>query len=143
MRKLIPFLALLLIACIPSIAQAHPRKQKQHGQLTAKATSHSVTLNWTASTVPTGAPPVTGYNVKRGTATGADTQLAAAGVAITFADTTVVAGTTYFYEVTALNQCNGPSPAAACESGPSNEISVTVPNNVAPNPPGNLTGTPQ
>jgi len=107
----------------------------------ALAQSHSVTLNWTASVVPAGQPPITFYQVWRGTAAGAETFLANAGATngvpnITYTDTAVVNGTTYFYVVYSLNSV-GPS------ATPSNEVTVTIPATVpvVPIPPTNLTGT--
>jgi titin len=87
------------------------------------ATSHSVNLSWVAST-----DPVTGYNVYKGTAAGAETTLLTATpiTALTFDDTTEVAGT-YFYVVTSI--LNG------VESLHSNEVSVSL----RPAPPTALT----
>jgi fibronectin type 3 domain-containing protein len=89
--------------------------------------AHSATLTWTAATVPNGGAPVTSYNVYRGTTSGSETLLASAGNVLTYTDSAVTAGTQYFYEVTAFN--------SAGESAKSNEISGTIPNPVAPNPP--------
>jgi len=76
---------------------------------------HNITLNWTAPTAG-GAP--TSYNVKRGTAAGAETQLASVTVpATTYVDSAGVGGTKYFYVVTAVN--------SGGESVPSNEVSAT------------------
>jgi hypothetical protein len=87
--------------------------------------AQSVTLNWGASPVATGHSAATSYQVWRGTVSKGETLLTTAGtggnvgLALTFTDTTVVAGTTYFYEVFALN-ASGPS-------GPSNEATAVVP----------------
>ena len=61
-------------------------------------TSHKLTLSWLAS-------PTAGvkYNVYRGTsATGTFLQIATDVVGLTYADSNGVAGTTYFYEVSAI-----------------------------------------
>jgi hypothetical protein len=80
------------------------------------ATSHTVTLNWTASTTPS----VT-YNVYRAsTAGGPYTKLTATTVTTTsYTDSNVVAGQNYYYVTTAVNS-NG-------ESGYSNEAPATIP----------------
>jgi fibronectin type 3 domain-containing protein len=89
-------------------------------------TPHSVSLSWTAST-----STVVGYNVYRGTTTGGPyTKISAAPVAGTvFTDSSVIAGTTYFYVATAVDSSGN-------ESVNSNEATVTVPKN--PNPPSGL-----
>lgn len=87
------------------------------------ATTHSITLTWTASVTP----GVT-YTVYRATATAGPFVAVASGVAgVTFTDTTAVPGTAYFYEVDAV------STATSADSGPSNEVNGTEPSN--PNPP--------
>ncbi len=66
--------------------------------------SHTVSLAWTAST----STSVTGYYIYRGTTTGQYAKLnASAPVSSTaFTDTTIQAGTTYYYVVTAVNSSN-------------------------------------
>lgn len=79
---------------------------------------HQIVLTWNAD-----ADPVSGYNVYRGTATGQESKTkinTALVTALTFTDTSVVAGTTYFYEVTGVS-------AAGNESADSAEASATVP----------------
>jgi len=79
--------------------------------LTATAGSQQVCLSWTASS------GATGYNVKRGAASGGPyTQIATAS-ATSYIDTNVTAGTTYYYVVTAVN--------SGGESGNSNQASAT------------------
>jgi hypothetical protein len=82
-----------------------------------QAVAHSVSLSWTAST-----STVVGYNVYRGTTSGGPYTLITSSPVngTTFTDTTVQAGATYFYVVTAVDT-NGN------ESVNSNEVSVTVP----------------
>jgi hypothetical protein len=78
---------------------------------------HSVDLSWTAST-----SVVSGYNVYRGTQSGGPyTKLNVALVGgTTFTDNTVVAGNTYFYVVTAVDNLNHESPF-------SNEAKAVIP----------------
>ena len=86
--------------------------------LVANGGQGNVGLNWNAST------GATSYNILRSTTTGTETQYATSGTN-SFTDTGVVAGTTYFYVVQAVN--------AAGASGNSNEASGTP---TAPPPPG-------
>lgn len=79
--------------------------------------THSVNLSWRAST-----SAIVGYNVYRGTSNGGpytrmNSQLISA---LSFTDTNVGAGTTYYYVCTSVN-------AAGEESGDSNQVSVAVP----------------
>jgi hypothetical protein len=80
------------------------------------ANSHTVTLNWTASTTPS----VT-YRVYRATASGAyTTPLATSLSATTYVDSTALAGQTYYYVTTAVDSNNN-------ESSHSNEATAVVP----------------
>ena len=92
------------------------------------AGTHDVILSWTASTTS----GVVGYNVYRGTASGGEstTPLNSSPVAAgctstttcTYTDaTTVVAGTTYYYTVTAVASND------VTQSADSNEVSAAVP----------------
>jgi fibronectin type 3 domain-containing protein len=78
---------------------------------------HSAALSWTAST-----STVVGYNVYRGTVSGGPyTLVNSSTVAGTqFTDSTVLAGQTYFFVVTAVASGN-------VESVNSNEVSGTIP----------------
>jgi titin len=81
---------------------------------------HDVILSWTASTT-TG---VVGYNVYRGTTSGGEsaTPLNSSPVnGTTYTDTTVQAGQTYYYVVTAVASND------VTQSADSNEVSATVP----------------
>jgi hypothetical protein len=81
--------------------------------VTATAGNNQVTLTWTAVT------GATGYNVYRGTSSGAETLLST-GTNVsgaTFTDNSAANGTQYFYYVTALN--------GSLQSGPSSEVSAT------------------
>ena len=80
--------------------------------------AHSVTLSWTAST-----SSVVGYNVYRSTVSGGPYTLMTTSGPVAgspYTDSTVQAGVTYFYVVTAVDS-NGN------ESAFSNEASTTVP----------------
>ena len=79
---------------------------------------HFIQLSWTAST----SSGVTGYNIYRGTASGAESARAInTGGPVTgtsFTDVNTVSGTTYYYVVKATNGSN--------ESPPSTEISAAA-----------------
>jgi subtilisin family serine protease len=65
--------------------------------------SGTVNLSWTAP-ASDGGSPLTTYRVYRATSTGAETLLTSLGAsATTFSDTGLTNGTTYFYEVSAVN----------------------------------------
>ena len=84
---------------------------------TGIAVTHSATLSWTAGTAI-----VVGYNVYRGTTSGGPyTKINPSLDATTsFIDTTVQAGHTYYWVVTAVNSSNA-------ESTYSNQIVATIP----------------
>jgi hypothetical protein len=65
--------------------------------------NHQVTLNWTASS-----STVSGYNVYRGTTTGGPYTIVNSSLVagITYVDTTVTSGTTYYYVTQAVNSSN-------------------------------------
>src|SRR5439155_178103 len=75
-----------------------------------------------------GGLPILEYRVYRGTSSGGESFLASAGLSLTFTDSSVTNGQTYYYQVTAKN--------AAGEGPPSNEASAT------PNPPATPPGAP-
>jgi fibronectin type 3 domain-containing protein len=97
--------------------------------LTAIAGVNSVRLAWAAST------GATSYNVYRGTAAGSEstTPLATNIITTTYTDTSITAGTKYFYKIAAVN--------ASGTSGASTEVSAT-PKGAPPAAPGGLTATP-
>jgi fibronectin type 3 domain-containing protein len=78
---------------------------------------HLATLSWTAST-----STVIGYNVYRGTVSGGPyTKInSSVDATTTFTDTSVQAGHTYFWVVTAVDSSN-------VESVRSSEVSATIP----------------
>jgi hypothetical protein len=82
-------------------------------------TQHTVVLSWTSSN----SPGVTGYNVYRGAVSGGpyNTKLDSSAVnGVTFTDSTVLTGQTYYYVATAVDALNN-------ESGYSNETKAIVP----------------
>ena len=103
--------------------------------LSASAGNGSVQLGWT---VPTddGGSPVTGYQIYRGGSSGTAIPLTSVGNVLTYTDSGLTNGSTYWYQVAAVN---------AADTGPrSNEASAT-PQHVAtaPSAPLNLVGTAQ
>jgi fibronectin type 3 domain-containing protein len=88
--------------------------------LVASAGNAQVALSWTGSS------GATSYNVYRGTASGAETLLQTGITTTSFTNSGLSNGTTYYYEVTAVD--------AGGESGRSNQVSATpqVPPPAAP-----------
>lgn len=93
--------------------------------LPASAQTHAVGLSWSA---PTSGGAPTGYHVYRTATSGGCSSVTAAGctnvgstsaTTTTFSDTTVQGAQTYFWVVTAFN--------TAGESGPSNQVTATIP----------------
>ncbi len=82
-----------------------------------QATAPSVTLTWTAST-----STVSGYNVYRSTTNGSGYAKISSSLvgSVTYDDTTVQSGTTYYYVVTAVN-------ASGEESTDSNQATAVIP----------------
>jgi FG-GAP-like repeat/Fibronectin type III domain len=98
-------------------APAPPSPPSAPQLASATAGNARVTLTWSAP-ASNGGASVSGYRVYRGTSSGAETLLAAIGAANTsYTDTAVVNGTTYYYEVSAVN--------SAGESALSTERSAT------------------
>ena len=70
--------------------------------LAASGANTTVNLSWSAPS-NNGGSSVTGYNVYRGTASGSEALLTSVGTTTSYSDTAVVNGTTYYYEVSAVN----------------------------------------
>jgi fibronectin type 3 domain-containing protein len=91
----------------------------------------SVALSWTVAA--TGGSAITGFNVYRGTASGTETLLASVGATtISYTDTATAPGTTYYYEVTAINsvgesiRSNEKAPAIAATAPAAPVLSATA-----------------
>ena len=81
-----------------------------------QTSQHSVTLSWNAST-----SSVQGYYVYRGTTSGGPyTRLSPLESGLSYVDSAVTSGQTYYYAVTALG-------AGSLESAYSNQASAAVP----------------
>jgi hypothetical protein len=101
---------------VTSNASGSPILVNLSGAATAPI-AHSVTLNWTAST----STSVVGYNVYRGTTSGGPyTKVASLVAGTTYTDSTVTAGATYYYCVTAAN-------STGTESAYSAQAVATIP----------------
>jgi fibronectin type 3 domain-containing protein len=83
--------------------------------LTATAGKSQVSLSW--STPANGGAAITGWTIFRSTASGAEQPIQTISSGASYVDNTVIGGTTYYYEVAALNR-NG-------AGAPSREVSVT------------------
>lgn len=117
--------AILALLAISGAAQAHPKQQK--APFRATATAHSVTLVWIADAT-TGVV----YDVSRATsATGPFVALAGAQAlsALTYVDTAVTGGTTYYYELIADCSAAGASCPAGMSgiSTPAGPVNATIP----------------
>lgn len=77
--------------------------------------NHSVSLSWTASTTS----GVSGYNVYRGASSTSMAQIASDITGISYTDTSVTAGATYYYAITAV--------ASGQQSADSNIATATIP----------------
>ena len=86
--------------------------------LTATPGVGQISLAWVA---PTGA---LNYSIFRGTSAGGETLLASGVTAKTFVDTSVVAGTRYYYTVKANNTNVLSTPPLPAASAPSNEVTA-------------------
>ncbi len=87
--------------------------------LTATAGNSQITLSWTVPS-SNGGSAITGYNVYRGTTSGSEGTTpvgTASGSTLSYTDTGLTNGQTYFYKVTAVNSVG--------QSMPSNEASAT------------------
>ena len=83
---------------------------------TATTTAHSVQLNWSASS-STG---VSGYRIYRSTVSGGYYALVASPLGLTYTDTSVQSGATYYYVVAALS-------TAGQQSLYSNQVKAVIP----------------
>ncbi|MEA3200284.1 MAG: hypothetical protein QOE90_1712 [Thermoplasmata archaeon] len=100
--------------------------------LTATGGTGQVALSWTDGS--NGGCAISAHKVYRGTASGGETLLTTSGAGTTYTDTSVTAGTTYFYKVTAVNSIG--------ESAQSNEASATPTAPTCPGPANNCFASP-
>lgn len=105
-------------ALFPLGLEAGPAAPGAPGSLTATASPGQVVLTWTAASANPSAP-VTAYTVYRGTTSGGETLLTTLGVVLTYTDTAVTGGATYYYKVSATNLVG--------EGALSSEASAAVP----------------
>ncbi len=113
-------------ASVPSHPQSHTRTRA-----TAAGGTPVIQIAWTVP--PDGGSPITGYDILRGTTSGGETYLDSTDPTQTsYADTTVTAGTTYYYEVVAVN--------AVGDGKPSNQVATAPYLATIPQPPA-LSGT--
>lgn len=125
--KRLPALFVLLLALAPGTGFA--QVPSAPSSLNVVGGAGQISLTWT------GASGATSYKVYRGTAAGGEgTSPYASGVtAVSYKDTAVTAGTTYYYKVAAVN--------ASGTSGFSNEDYDTPTSSGVPGVPGNLAAT--
>ena len=109
--------------------------------LTATAGNESVHLSWTAP--GDGGSPITGYRVYRGASSGTESFLVApAGTGTTFDDSGLTNGSTYSYQVSAVNGVGeGPRSVeqSATPQAPPNDFLSLVPARLLDTRPGNVT----
>ena len=100
--------------------------------LVAKAGISQISLSWTAPS-SNGGSAITGYNIYRSMTSGGEGTTpvgTVSGLTLTYTDTGLTNGQTYYYEITAVN--------SGIQSAPSNEASAMP--IAAPYPPQNLQG---
>jgi ABC-type transport system substrate-binding protein/fibronectin type 3 domain-containing protein len=95
--------------------------------LQATASVGHISLSW-QEPPPNGGSSITNYKIYRGTSSGGENYIATIGNLLSYSDTAVTSGTTYYYRISAVN--------AAGEGSQSNEASATVP--TMPSAPQNL-----
>ncbi len=92
--------------------------------LVATPGNAQVTLSWSAP-ASNGGSAITNYNVYRGTSSGGEAFLAPAGNVLTYTDTAVTNGNTYYYQVTAVNIVGESARSNQASAAPS--ASITQP----------------
>src|SRR5437773_1716299 len=104
---------------------APPTPPSAPPNLAATGSNAQVGLTWQAP-ASNGGSPITNYRIYRGTSSNGETLLATIGNVLTYTDTSVTNGVTYYYQVSAVN--------GAGEGPRSNEASAT-PSPPPPPPP--------
>ena len=112
MRGAICHLWLALMGSLPSLTLAAPTAPA-HVAFTAPAVAGQVSLSWNASS------GATSYSVRRATAATGPFSALGAPTGTSFTDTTAVAGTRYFYQVTAIDGTGEGGPSLTISSTPS------------------------
>lgn len=74
--------------------------------LTATAGDQKITLNWSAP-ADNGGAAVTGYKIYRGMNSGGETFLIQTGNVLSYIDTGLTSGTTYYYKISAITDTEG------------------------------------
>jgi subtilisin family serine protease len=102
--------------------------------LIATAGDAKVTLSWSAPSSD-GGSVITGYSIYRGTASGGETLIKTIGNVLTYTDTGLTNGVTYYYQVKAVNSVGTSPPSNEASAKPSvptaKTMSVTVSTNKA------------
>src|SRR5467141_363543 len=119
-------------SAMPSAPPSPPSPPSAPTNLVATAGNAQVGLTWQAP-ASNGGSPISNYRIYRGTSSNGETLLATIGNVLTYTDTTVTNGVTYYYQVSAVN--------AAGEGPRSNEASAT-PSPPPPPPDFGISATP-
>lgn len=119
MRAIVLFVTLL--SCVCSLAQTAPTAPAPAHRTAAKPKATpsvpAANLSWTQPS--SGCSISCTYNVYRGPTSGSETLLVTGITGLTYQDTAVTRGSSYCYEVTAVNSVG--------ESPKSNEVCVQIP----------------
>lgn len=106
---------------LPLVQKAEPSPPRN---LMATPGNAQVSLQWTAP-ADDGGSPITKYSVYRGPTSGSLSLLAELGVALSYLDSAVTNGQTYYYAVTATNAIGESGKSNVAQATPS--VPVTVP----------------